>query len=105
LARLLFGVGPNSAEGERGRGFSHVAGAVIGPFPTATLLRIWLTDFHAPVYTFYSDGNHALVSGTNLRRCGQRGLEPAVTDHDRERAEDTVQELERLGIFPLQEPR
>jgi hypothetical protein len=24
-----------------------------------------------------------------------------VTDHDLERAEDTVQELERLGIWPL----
>jgi hypothetical protein len=36
---------------------------------------------------------------------GQRGLDPAVTDHDRGRAEDTVQELERLGTFPLQEPR
>jgi hypothetical protein len=36
---------------------------------------------------------------------GQRGLDPAVTDHDRERAEDTAQELERLGIFPRQEPR
>jgi hypothetical protein len=36
---------------------------------------------------------------------GQRGLDPAVTDHDRERAEDTVQELERLDTFPPQEPR
>ena len=24
-------------------------------------------DFHSPVYTFYSDGNHALVSGSNPR--------------------------------------
>jgi hypothetical protein len=29
-----------------------VAGAVIGPFPTAVLLRVWLTDFHALVFTF-----------------------------------------------------
>ena len=44
-----------------------VAGAVVGPFPTAVLLRIWLTDFHAPVFTFYSDGNHATAAGTNPR--------------------------------------
>jgi hypothetical protein len=31
---------------------------------------------------------------------GQRGLEASVTEHDRERAEDVVRELERLGIFP-----
>jgi len=42
-----------------------VAGAVIGPFPTAVLVRIWLTDFHTPVFTFYSDGNHATVVGSN----------------------------------------
>lgn len=28
-------------------------------------------------------------------------LDPAVTDHDRERAEDTVTELERLGVLKL----
>ena len=61
------GSGPTQQKATGGGGCSHVAGAVIGPFPTATLLRIWLTDFHAPVYTFYSDGNHALVSGTNPR--------------------------------------
>jgi hypothetical protein len=27
-------------------------------------------------------------------------LEPGVAPHDRERAEDTVAELERLGLFP-----
>jgi hypothetical protein len=27
-------------------------------------------------------------------------LEPNVTDHDRERAEDAVAELERLRLFP-----
>lgn len=42
-----------------------VAGAMIGPFPTAVLLRIWLTDLHTPVFTFYSDGNHATVVGSN----------------------------------------
>jgi hypothetical protein len=40
---------------------------VIGPFPTSVLLRIWLTDFHTPVFTFYSDGNHATVVGSNPR--------------------------------------
>src|SRR5262249_35667238 len=30
-----------------------------------TLLRIWLTDMHPPAYTFYSDGSHALVTGSN----------------------------------------
>lgn len=48
-----------------------VAGAVIGPFPTASLLRIFLTDTGDPAvpvacnFTFYSDGPHALVTGTN----------------------------------------
>jgi hypothetical protein len=48
-----------------------VAGAVIGPFPTASLLRIFLTDTGDPFvpvacnFTFYSDGSHALVTGTN----------------------------------------
>ena len=50
-----------------GMGCQVVAGAVVGPFPTAVLLRIWLTDFHAPVFTFYSDGNHATVVGSNPR--------------------------------------
>jgi len=27
-----------------------------------------------------------------------------VTDHDRERAEDTVAELERLGLYPAEPP-
>jgi hypothetical protein len=30
---------------------------------------------------------------------GAKDLDPQVTDHDRERAEDTVRELERLGVF------
>jgi hypothetical protein len=48
-----------------------VAGAIIGPFPTASLLRIFLTDTGDPAilavcnFTFYSDGSHALVTGTN----------------------------------------
>jgi hypothetical protein len=46
-------------------------GATIGPFPTATLLRLFLTDTGNPLipvacsFTFYSDGSHALVTGTN----------------------------------------
>ncbi|HKH17338.1 MAG TPA: hypothetical protein VKA57_07400 [Solirubrobacteraceae bacterium] len=45
-------------------------GATVGPFRTATLLRIFLTDTGIPPgvncnYTFYSDGSHALVTGTN----------------------------------------
>jgi hypothetical protein len=49
------------------------AGATIGPFPTASLLRVFLTDTGNPTipvacnYTFYSDGSHALVTGTNPR--------------------------------------
>ena len=50
-----------------------VAGVTIGPFPTATLLRIFLTDTGTGIpffggscnYTFFSDGLHALVAGTN----------------------------------------
>jgi hypothetical protein len=48
-----------------------VPGATLGPFPRATLLRIFLTDTGDPAasascnFTFYSDGSHALVTGTN----------------------------------------
>jgi hypothetical protein len=44
-------------------------GATIGPFPTAVLLRMFLRDTGTPSvscnYTFYSDGSHARVTGTN----------------------------------------
>ena len=44
-------------------------GATIGPFRTAVLLRIFLRDTGVPAttcdYTFYSDGSHARVTGTN----------------------------------------
>lgn len=49
----------------------NLPGARIGPFPTATVLRIFLTDTGDPAahvtcdYTFYSTGSHALVSGDN----------------------------------------
>jgi len=52
-------------DSDRGFYCGPAAGAVIGPFSTAMLLRIWLTDYHLPPSTFYSDGNHALVSGSN----------------------------------------
>jgi hypothetical protein len=58
-------LGANVQIATGGMGCQVVAGAVIGPFPTAVLVRIWLTDFHAPVFTFYSDGNHATVVGSN----------------------------------------
>lgn len=32
---------------------------------------------------------------------GLTDLDPEVTEHDRERAEDTVRELERLGVWPV----
>jgi hypothetical protein len=48
-----------------GQGCQAVAGAVVGPFPTAVLLRVWLTDHHDPVFTFFNDGNHATVVGSN----------------------------------------
>ena len=60
-------LGSNVQVATGGMGCQIAAGAVIGPFPTAVLLRIWLTDFHAPVFTFYSDGNHSSVGGTNPR--------------------------------------
>ncbi|MHB1988237.1 MAG: hypothetical protein ACYCSF_09660 [Acidimicrobiales bacterium] len=41
------------------------SGATIGPFPTAMLLLIWLDDSAGPNYIFYSDGDHALVTGSN----------------------------------------
>jgi hypothetical protein len=58
-------LGANVQVATGGAGCQSVAGAVIGPFATAVLLRIWLTDLHTPVYTFYSDGNHAKVTGSN----------------------------------------
>ena len=60
-------LGANVQIATGGMGCQVVAGAVVGPFPTAVLLRVWLTDFHAPVFTFYSDGNHATVVGSNPR--------------------------------------
>ena len=60
-------LGANVQVATGGMGCQVVAGAVVGPFPTAVLLRVWLTDFHAPVFTFYSDGNHATVVGSNPR--------------------------------------
>jgi hypothetical protein len=46
-------------------------GATLGPFPQPVQLRIFLTDTGNPAtpvscnYTFYSDGAHALVTGSN----------------------------------------
>jgi hypothetical protein len=59
-------LGANVQLATGGAGCQAVAGAVVGPFKTAVLLRIWLTDFTAPgPYTFFSDGNHATTAGTN----------------------------------------
>jgi hypothetical protein len=59
-------LGANVQIATGGAGCQSVAGAVVGPFPTAVLLRIWLTDFTPPgPYTFFSDGNHATAAGTN----------------------------------------
>ena len=59
-------LGANVQIATGGAGCQSVAGAVVGPFPTAVLLRIWLTDFTPPgPFTFYSDGNHATTAGTN----------------------------------------
>ena len=59
-------LGANVQLATGGAGCQAVVGAVVGPFRTAVLLRIWLTDFTPPgPYTFYSDGNHATMAGTN----------------------------------------
>ena len=58
-------LGTNVQIATGGMGCNVVAGAAIGPFPTAVLLRIWLTDMHAPVFTFSSDGNPATVVGSD----------------------------------------
>jgi len=63
--QLNLGANVTVATGPAFGGCAVLAGATIGPFPTAVLLRIFLTDFHAPVFTFYSDGNHSTVVGTN----------------------------------------
>ena len=65
-----------------GMGCQARPGAMIGPFPTAVLLRIWLTDLHTPVFTFYSDGNHATVVGSNPYLVSIRDSFFG-TDHDR----------------------
>jgi hypothetical protein len=57
-------LGTNVQVATGGMGCQAVAGATIGPFPTAVLLRVFLTDNHLPVFTFYSDGNHSNVSGS-----------------------------------------
>jgi hypothetical protein len=58
-------LGVNVQVATGGAGCQAVAGAMVGPYPTAVLLRIFLTDFHAPTFTFYNDGNHAKVVGSN----------------------------------------
>jgi hypothetical protein len=63
--QLNLGANVTVAAGPALGGCAVLAGATIGPFPTAVLLRIFLTDFHAPVFTFYSDGNHSRVVGSN----------------------------------------
>jgi hypothetical protein len=57
-------LGANVQLATGGMGCQVVAGTVIPPASVARLLRIYLTDNHAPVFTFYSDGNHATVTGT-----------------------------------------
>jgi hypothetical protein len=50
-----------------GCGGMAAAGATIGPFPTAVLLRTWLDDVSCGSSTdwvYYSDGGHALVTGS-----------------------------------------
>lgn len=51
---------------------AHPADTTIGPFAQDTQIRIWVTDTSAAScsgypasYTYYSDGSHALVTGTN----------------------------------------
>jgi hypothetical protein len=63
--QLNLGANVLVANGPAFGGCAVLAGAVIGPFPTAVLLRIWLTDFTITPFTFYSDGNHATVVGSN----------------------------------------
>ena len=63
--QLNLGANVTVATGPAFGGCAVLAGATIGPFPTAVLLRIFLTDNHLPVFTFYSDGNHSRVVGTN----------------------------------------
>lgn len=63
--QLNLGGNVTVASHPQGTGCTHVGGATIGPFPTATLLRIWLDDSFGPNYVFYSDGSHALVSGSD----------------------------------------
>src|SRR5262245_53743991 len=59
-------LGTNVQLATGGAGCQAVVGAVVGPFKTAVLLRIWLTDITPPgPFTFYSDGNHATSAGTN----------------------------------------
>lgn len=64
--QLNMGADVQVADHPANAGCTHAAGATIGPFPTATLLRIWLEDLTTtPSYTFYSDSSHALVTGSD----------------------------------------
>lgn len=40
------------------------ADATVGPFSTATILRVYLTDESCGPTTYYSDGDHAIVTPT-----------------------------------------
>ncbi len=63
-------LGANVTLGSKPAGcaIGDLPGATVGPFATVELLRVFLNDTGLSDncnYTFYSDGNHALVDGSN----------------------------------------
>lgn len=68
--RLTYGYaldnGSTTVVGSKPPGCSTISqpDATIGPFETAVIVRLFLTD-NTCSQTYYSDGNHALTSGSN----------------------------------------
>ena len=69
--QLNFGANVEVGSQEAGGLNQKTPDATLGPFSTAELLRIWLIDNFGPEFggcpsfTFYSDGLHGFVSGSN----------------------------------------
>jgi hypothetical protein len=62
--QLNFGANTNLASKGEGCAEEAEPSVTLGPYPTAQLLRVFLTD-NTCSFTYYSDGNHAAVTGSN----------------------------------------
>ena len=62
--QLDFGANVDVGSQEEGGENQKTPDVTVGPFSTAELIRVFLTDDTCG-FTFYSDGNHAEVTGSN----------------------------------------